>query len=139
MLVSGAPAMSEEWLEHGERHLGVVGDGYLQGVLLSQVSASRVAVATERRIVMLEGAELAGDGWVRSGRVCLGVPWAMVHGMWRGVMPFPPELWRQGPEGDVVVFALDPTAAAGRDLVICSNTDAWATAARSIGIAEIHD
>ncbi len=131
--------MSDPWLEHGEQDLGVVGDGYLQGVLLSEVSASRLAAATARRIVLLDAVTLTGDGRVREGRVCFGVPWASVHGMWRGVMPFPPELWRQGPEGEVVVFTLAPEAAGGRDVVICSNTDEWVQVARSMGVTEIHD
>jgi hypothetical protein len=131
--------MFGSWLAAGERELGVVGHGFLQGTLLGDVSASRLATATERRIVMLDGAKMGRNGRLKAAGVYFDVAWSNVQGYWTGVLPFPPELWREGPEGEVVVFTLDPVTAGGQDLVICSNTEAWAAAGRAMGVPEIHD
>ncbi len=131
--------MFGRWLSAGEHQLGVVGNGFLQGTLLSDVSESRLATATERRIVMLDGATVGRNGRLKATRVYFAVAWSNVQGFWTGVLPFPPELWREGPEGQVVVFTLNPVAAGGRDLVVCSNTEAWAAAGRVMGVPQIHD
>lgn len=121
----------------GERELGVVGEAFLQGVVLAEVSPSKQAVATQRRIVMLDG---SGPGASTAGSsIFFQVPWSCVHGYWTGVLPFPPELWREGPEGEVVVLVLDPGAAEGKDLVIRSNLDCWISASRDAGVQEIVD
>ena len=124
----------------GERELGVVGDAFLQGVVLAEVSPSKRAVATERRIVMLDNARTQGPGASRTApAIFFQVPWSSVYGYWTGVLPFPPELWREGPEGRVVVLVLDPGAAGGKDLVIRSNLESWVSASRAAGVAEIVD
>lgn len=121
----------------GERELGVVGDAFLQGVVLAEVSPSKPAVATQRRIVMLDRTGPGGSAGGSS--IFFQVPWTSVHGYWTGVLPFPPELWREGPEGKVVVLVLDPDAAGGKDLVIRSNLDRWISASRDAGVGEIVD
>lgn len=126
-------------LSGGERELGVVGDAYLQGVVLAEVSPSKHAVATERRIVMLEGGGCGPGTSSGLASIFFQVPWRSVHGYWTGVLPFPPELWREGPEGEVVVLLLDPGSAGGKDLVIRSNRDSWVAASRDAGIPEIVD
>lgn len=129
---SGIPP---KWLEDGERELGVLGHAYLQGVDLAEVSESRPAAATERRVVVLDG---GADGQRPSG-IFFQVPWTCVVGYWVGTMPFPPELWREGPDGEVVVLVLDPEVTGGQDVVIRSDLDAWVGAIRSVGIPEIRD
>jgi hypothetical protein len=124
-------------LEGDERELGVVGDAFLQGVLLAEVSPSKCAVATQRRVLMLDG--VGSGGSAGGSSIFFQVPWSSVHGYWTGVLPFPPELWREGPEGEVVVLVLDPNAAGGKDLVIRSNLDRWISASRKIGLREIVD
>lgn len=115
----------------------MVGDAFLQGVLLAEVSPSKHAVATQRRVLMLDG---AGSGASAGGSgIFFQVPWSSVHGYWTGVLPFPPELWREGPEGAVVVLVLDPDAAGGKDLVIRSNLDRWISASRDVGVQQIVD
>ncbi len=125
-----------EWLHDGERELGVVGDGYLQGIVLAESSASNRTAATERRILMFApGTEAASA----APKVGFEVPWASVVGYWTGVLPLPPELWREGPRGEVVVLMLDPEAAGGQDIVIRTNVDAWVLAARQAGVPHVVD
>lgn len=126
-------------LDDGENELGVIGQAYLQGVDLAEVSESRHAAATERRIVILDGVTDGQDGTMRASGIFFQVPWSCVRGYWVGTMPFPPELWREGPEGRVVVLVLDPEAAGGQDVVIRSNLDSWVDASRTVGIPEIRD
>ncbi len=95
--------------------------------------------ATERRVVMLGG---PGEPPARAGRarnIFFQVPWASVYGYWQGMMPLPPERWRDGPETAVVVLVLDPQAAGGQDVVLRSNLASWVEACRTIGISEIID
>lgn len=122
-----------EWLHEGERDLGVVGDGYLQGIVLAESSASTVTVATERRILMLD---LAGAG---PERISFQVPWESVVGYWTGVLPLPAELWREGPRREVVVLMLDPEVAAGQDVVIRTNLEDWIAAIGERGIPQVVD
>lgn len=128
------------WLADGERQLeGASGEGFLQGILLSEVSAPRYTTATERRIVMLEDATRDRRGRLRARGISFEVPWAKVCSYWTGVMPFPPDMWRQGPEGEVVIFTLDPGAADGRDVVVWPRSEAWTAAARVMGVPELRD
>jgi hypothetical protein len=126
-------------LEHDERELDLVGEGYLQGLVPSEMSESAPTTATERRVVMVGGlTDLQG----RSGParvIVFEVPWASVYGYWQGLMPLPPERWRDGPEGEVVVLVLDPEVADGQDVVLRSNLASWVEACREIGIPEIVD
>lgn len=128
-----------KWLEGDEHELGLVGEGYLQGLVPSEMSEAMPTTATERRVVMVgEGSESPP----RAGRargIFFQVPWASVCGYWKGVMPLPPERWRDGPDAAVVVLVLDPEAAGGKDVVIRSNLAAWVDACRTVGIAEIVD
>ena len=132
--------MFGRWLAPGEHELeGAHGDGYLQGVLLSEVSLPSFTTATERRIVMLDEVR---RGWPRKRRakvVRFEVPWSMVKGYWRGVLPLPPELWREGPEAEVIVFSLDPAAASGQDLVVLVKSGAWVEASNAMGVPEVRD
>ncbi|MBW3547108.1 MAG: hypothetical protein KY452_03095 [Actinobacteria bacterium] len=123
----------------GERELGVVGDAFLQGVVLAEVSPSKRTVATERRVVMLDGGSRGHGGSGSAASIFFQVPWSSVNGYWTGVLGFPPELWREGPEGKVVVLVLDPGAAGGKDVVIRSNLESWVSATRDAGIPEIVD
>lgn len=128
------------WLADGEHELeGACGEGFLQGILLSEVSAPRYTTATQRRIVMFD--EVTGDGRRRARvrDISLEVPWDRVCAYSTGVMPFPPDMWRQGPEGEVVIFTLDPEVADGRDIVVWPRTDAWTAAARTMGVPELKD
>jgi hypothetical protein len=128
------------WLAAGERELeGACGEGFLQGILLSEVSAPRYTKATERRIVMFDEVTRDRKGRVRVKGISLEVPWAKVCAYWTGVMPFPPDMWREGPEGEVIMFTLDPRAAEGRDIVVWPRTDAWTAAARAMGVPELKD
>ena len=128
------------WLAAGERELdGACGDGFLQGILLSEVSAPRYTIATERRIVMSEETIRDRRGKVHIKTIGLEVPWTRVCAYWLGVVPFPPDMWREGPEGEVVVFTLEPEAADGRDLVVWPRTDGWLAAARTMGVPEMRD
>lgn len=128
-----------KWLEGDERELGLVGEGCLQGLIPSEMSESMPVTATERRVVMLgEPAEAAVRGG-RPGGIYFQISWACVCGYWQGLMPLPPERWRDGPEAAVVVLVLEPEAAGGKDVVIRSNLDSWVEACRTIGIAEIVD
>lgn len=127
------------WLDDGERELGVVGLAYLQGVDLAEVSESRRAAATERRVLILEGSADGHAGKPSTTGIFFEVPWTCVRGYWVGVMPFPPELWREGPEGEVLVLVLDPEACGGKDVVIRSDLEAWIGAVRTVGIPEIRD
>lgn len=126
-------------LEHDESELDLVGEGYLQGLVPSEMSESAPTTATERRVVMVGGlTDLQG----RSGParvIVFEVPWASVYGYWQGLMPLPPERWRDGPEGEVVVLVLDPEVADGQDVVLRSNLASWVEACREIGIPEIVD
>jgi hypothetical protein len=115
--------------------LEVTGEAFLQGVLLAEVTPSKPAVATQLRILMLDGAASASG----EASVFFQVPWSSVHGYWTGVLPFPPELWREGPEGEVVVLVLDPDAGEGKDLVIRSNLEGWISASQDAGVGEIVD
>ncbi|MDP9019682.1 MAG: hypothetical protein M3N25_02580 [Actinomycetota bacterium] len=128
-----------KFLGGGERELGVVGEAVLQGVVLAEVSPSKHAVATERRIVMLEDGSHEPAASAEAASIFFQVPWTSVYGYWTGVLPFPPELWREGPEGRVVVLVLDPGAAGGKDLVIRSNLESWVSASRNAGVPEIVD
>ncbi len=128
-----------KFLGGGERELGVVGEALLQGVVLAEVSPSKPAVATERRIVMLEDGSQEPAASAEAASIFFQVPWTSVYGYWTGVLPFPPELWREGPEGRVVVLVLDPGAAGGKDLVIRSNLESWVSASRNAGVPEIVD
>lgn len=128
-----------KWLDGDERELGVVGEGYLQGLVPSEMSEPAPTVATERRVVMLGG---LGDLEGRSGQasaIVFQVPWGSVNGYWQGLMPLPPERWRDGPEAPVVVLVLDPEAAGGQDVVIRSNLGSWVDACQAAGIPEILD
>jgi hypothetical protein len=62
-----------------------------------------------------------------------------VVGYWTGVLPLPPELWREGPRREVVVLMLDPEVAAGQDLVIRSNLDSWIAAIGDAGVPHVVD
>ena len=128
-----------KWLDADERDLGVVGEGYLQGMVPTEMSDAVPTAATERRVVMLGGlAEPEGRGG-RANAIVFQVPWASVHGYWQGVMPLPPERWRDGPEAPVIVLVLNPEAAGGQDVVLRTNLDSWVEACRTIGIPEILD
>ncbi|MDP9453699.1 MAG: hypothetical protein M3P97_10015 [Actinomycetota bacterium] len=128
-----------EWLERDERALDLVGEGYLQGLVPSEMSESSPTTATQRRVVMLAGLADAQGAGGRASAITFQVAWASVHGYWRGVMPLPPERWREGPEGEVVVLVLDPEVAEGQDVVLRSNLASWVDACREIGIPEILD
>ena len=127
------------WLEGDERDLGLVGEGYLQGLIPSEMSDSMPTTATERRVVMLDGPGEPTPRAARARNIFFQVPWASVHGYWQGMMPLPPERWRDGPEAAVVVLVLDPEAAGGQDVVLRSNVASWVDACRTIGISEIVD
>ncbi len=128
------------WLDKDEHELGFVGEGYLQGQIPSEMSESMPTTATERRVVMLDDpVESPGRPGSRAQGVFFQVPWARVHGYWQGMMPLPPERWRDGPEAAVLVLVLDPEAAAGQDVVLRSNLASWVDACRTIGISEIID
>lgn len=128
------------WLEAGERELeGACGEGFLQGILLSEVSAPRYTMATDCRIVMFDEASRDKKGRVKPRDISLAVPWDRVCSYWTGVMPFPPDMWRQGPEGEVIIFTLDPEAAGGRDIVVWPRTEGWMAAARAMGVPELKD
>lgn len=135
--------MFSRWLEPGEHEVdGLASQGFLQGILLSEVSEPRPTVATQRRIVMFRESPDAGRRTRVRGRsrdVCFDVPWSMVKGYWTGIMPFPPDLWRVGPEGEVVVFSLDPAVADGHDLVVLLTSRAWVDLAQSLEIPEVRD
>ncbi len=124
-----------ELLHKGERELGVVGDGYLQGVALAESSASTPTAATERRVLMLDTAGAGSE----VPTISFQVPWDSVVGYWTGVLPLPAELWREGPRSQVVVLMLDPEAAGGQDIVIRSNLDAWIDAIRQVGVPQVVD
>lgn len=128
------------WLADGERELeGASGEGFLQGILLSEVSAPRYTTATERRIVMFDEVTRDRRGKVRVKGICLEVPWDRVCAYWTGVMPFPPDMWRTGPEGEVIVFTLDPAAADGHDIVVWPRSEGWMAAARAMGVPQLID
>ena len=132
--------MFSRWLEAGEHELdGLAGDGYLQGILLSEVSQPRYTMATDRRLMMLEEQGSGKRPKLRPKNVCFEVPWTMVRGYWTGVMPFPPDLWRVGHEGEVIVFSLDPVVADGQDLVVLLTTPAWVTTSEQMGIPRVRD
>ncbi len=124
-----------ELLYEGERELGVVGDGYLQGVALAESSASTPTAATQRRVLMFDTADAGSE----VPKVSFQVPWASVVGYWTGVLPLPAELWREGPRSEVVVLMLDPEAAGGQDIVIRSNLDAWIDAICQVGVPQVVD
>ncbi len=128
-----------KWLDGDERELGVVGEGYLQGMVPTEMSDSVPTTATERRVVMLGGLDDHEGREGRANAIVFQVPWASVHGYWQGVMPLPPERWRDGPEGRVVVLVLNPEAAGGQDVVLRSNLVSWVEACRTVGIPEILD
>ncbi|HET7487743.1 MAG TPA: hypothetical protein VFJ85_07420 [Acidimicrobiales bacterium] len=128
------------WLAAGERQLdGACGEGFLQGILLSEISAPRYTLATERRIVMCDDVERDRRGNVQVRHISLEVPWSRVCAYWVGVMPFPPDMWRLGHEGRVVMFTLEPEVAGGRDIVVCPNEDAWTAAAQAMGVPQLVD
>ncbi|CAN5709998.1 hypothetical protein BH24ACT2_BH24ACT2_09210 [soil metagenome] len=127
------------WLDGDERELGLVGEGYLQGLTPSEMSDSMPTTATERRVVMLGGPAEPPARAGRARKIFFQVPWASVYGYWQGMMPLPPERWRDGPEAAVVVLVLDPQAAGGQDVVLRSNLASWVEACRTIGISEIVD
>lgn len=131
--------MTGSWLGEGEHELGIDGEAFLQGVVLAEVSGSKHTVATQRRVVMLDDvAGGAGRGASGNG-IFFEVGWESVRGYWTGVLGFPAELWREGPEGEVTVLMLDPEVAEGQDLVIRSNLGSWVTAIRGLAIPEIVD
>lgn len=133
-------ATHQSWLAAGERELeGTHGDGFLQGLFLSDISAPCYTVATERRILMLEGVTRDRRGRTRATGVSFEVPWSAVRGFWTGIMPFPPDLWRSGPDGPVIVLCLDPDATGGKDLVVHSAAEAWVGACRAMGIERVKD
>ena len=128
------------WLAAGERELeGACGEGFLQGILLSEVSAPHYTAATDCRIVMFEEAPADPDARDRQGCISLEVPWKRVCSYWTGTMPFPPDMWRHGPEGEVIIFTLDPAAADGRDIVVCPPCEGWMAAAVAMGVPELKD
>ena len=128
------------WLAAGERELeGACGQGFLQGILLSEVSAPRYTTATERRIVMCDEVTRDRNGKVTVSSISLQVPWTRVCAYWIGVVPFPPDMWRDGPEGEVIIFTLEPEAADGRDIVVWPRTEAWTAAATAMGVPELRD
>lgn len=128
------------WLAAGEYELeGASGQGFLQGILLSEMSAPRYTVATERRIVMCDEVSRDAHGKVDVSSICLEVPWRRVCAYWLGVVPFPPEMWRDGPDGEVIVFTLEPEVADGCDIVVWPRTDAWTAAATVMSIPRLHD
>ncbi|HET7487233.1 MAG TPA: hypothetical protein VFJ85_04845 [Acidimicrobiales bacterium] len=128
------------WLAAGERRLdGACGDGFLQGILLSEISAPCYTLATERRIVMCDDVERDRRGNVDVRSISLEVPWSRVCAYWVGVMPFPPDMWRHGHEGRVVMFTLEPEVADGKDIVVWPNEEAWTAAARAMGVPELRD
>lgn len=127
-----------KWLEADERQLALVGEGYLQGQVPSEMSESMPTTATDRRVVMLaQPGEPPPSG--RVAGIYFQIPWACVCGYWRGQMPLPPERWREGPEASVLVLVLDPEAGGGKDVVIRDNLASWEDACRAIGISEIVD
>ena len=129
-----------QWLATGERELdGACGQGFLQGILLSEVSAPRYTIATERRIVMCDDVTRDRRGNVEVASIALEIPWRRVCAYWLGVVPFPPDMWREGPEGEVIMFTLEPEAADGRDIVVWPRTAAWTSAARAMGVPELKD
>lgn len=129
-----------KWLAAGERALeGACGDGFLQGVLLSDLSAPRYTIATERRIVMSDQTTRDRRGKVQVKTIGLEVPWARVCAYWLGVVPFPPDMWREGTEGEVIVFSLEPEVADGRDLVVWPRSASWTAAAESMGVPQLLD
>jgi len=133
-------ATYQRWLATGERELdGAQGEGFLQGLFLSDISAPCYTTATERRVLMLEGVSQDRRGRTRATGVSFEVPWTAVRGFWTGIMPFPPDLWRAGPEGPVVVLSLDPEATGGKDLVVHSAIDAWVGACRAMNIGRVRD
>lgn len=128
------------WLAAGERELkGACGQGFLQGILLSEVSAPRYTTATERRIVMCDEVIRDRRGNVTGASISLQVPWTRVCAYWLGVVPFPPDMWREGHEGEVIVLSLEPEAADGRDIVVWPQTDAWMAALTAMGVPELND
>lgn len=132
--------MFSRWLDPGEHELpGLSGDGYLQGILLSEVSQPRYTTATDRRLVMLDEPVKGRRGKLRPRSVHFEVPWTSVMGYWTGVMPFPPDLWRVGHEGEVIVFSLDPAVADGQDLVVLLTTPEWIKASQRMGITPVRD
>ena len=128
-----------KWLEGDEHELGFVGEGYLQGLVPSEMSETMPTTATERRVVMVGEPSEAPPRARGIPGIFFQVPWASVCGYWQGVMPLPPERWRDGPDATVVVLVLDPEAAGGKDVVIRTNLAAWVDACRRVGIAEIVD
>jgi len=88
---------------------------------------------------MFEEATRGRRGKLRSKGLCFEVPWRMVKGYWTGIMPFPPDLWRVGPEGEVIVFSLDPLVAEGQDLVVLLTTPDWVAASQRMGIPPVRD
>ena len=124
----------------GEHALdGACGDGFLQGVLLSDLSEPRYTMATERRIVMSEETSRDRHGKVQVHTIGLEVPWSRVCAYWLGVVPFPPDMWREGTEGEVIVFTLEPEVADGCDLVVWPCSEAWTAAARAMGVPRLDD
>ncbi len=117
----------------------MVGEGYLQGLMPTDMSDAVVTVATERRVVMLGGLSDLEGRRGRANAIVFEVPWASVFGYWQGLMPLPADRWREGPEAQVVVLVLDPEVADGHDVVIRSNLAPWVEACRTIGIPEILD
>ncbi|HUR17908.1 MAG TPA: hypothetical protein VMZ51_03100 [Acidimicrobiales bacterium] len=139
MAVRSDPVFSR-WMDAGEHELdGLAGDGYLQGILLSEVSQPRYTMATDRRLVMLEDQLRGKRPKLRSRNIFFEVPWTMVKGYWTGVMPFPPDLWRVGHEGEVIVFSLDPALADGQDLVVLLTTPEWVSTSERFGIPQVRD
>ncbi len=127
------------WLDGDERELGVVGEGYLLGLTPTEMSDSAPTTATGRRVVMLGGLADPEGRRGRADAIVFQVPWTSVVGYWQGEMPLPPERWREGPEGPVVVLVLDPEAADGHDVAIRSHLGSWVEACRALGIPEILD
>ena len=127
-----------KWLEADERQLGLIGEGYLQGQIPSEMSESMATTATDRRVVMLAYHGQAPPSGRAKG-IHFQISWACVCGYWRGQMPLPPERWRDGPEASVLVLVLDPEAGGGKDVVIRDNLASWEDACRTIGISEIVD
>lgn len=132
-----------QWLGAGEHQLeGAQGDGFLQGLLLSEITAPGFVTATERRVVLLDGVSVPGRA-TPAGRpepsLCFEASWSAVRGYWTGVVPFPPEWWRFGPEGRVILLSVDPDVGGGRDLVVHAGLAAWLAACRSMGVRPVRD
>jgi hypothetical protein len=67
------------WRERGESDLVVGANGYLQGVLPVQQSSRGYVVATDRRLVILQGVDIARGGRLKAKQVAYAAPWEKVR------------------------------------------------------------